>query len=104
MPVIETSLGRLSEPDGGGVKFIVRTDVPVYRAVLVKMGWQSAGEPGTFARRLDNAPDVEAIFERFTRHIETMVRQGARLEPTDWPTGLSEPADRAALIRRAMRS
>jgi len=93
--VIETSLGRLAEPDGSRVEFIVRTDVPAYQARLVKMGWQPAGEPGSFTRRLDDATGVEAIFERFTRHIETMVRQSARLEPIDWETGLAELAGRA---------
>ena len=95
MPAIETSLRRLPEPDGGQVEFAVRTDVPLYRARLVKMGWQPAGMPASFTRRLDDAPDVEAIFGRFTRHIETMVRQSARLEPADWETGLSELASRA---------
>jgi hypothetical protein len=55
------------------------------------MGWQP-GEPGSFIRRLDDAPDAEAIFERFTRHIETKVRQSARVETADWETGLSELA------------
>jgi hypothetical protein len=95
VPVIETSLGRLAEPDGDRVEFIVRTGVPAYQARLPKMGWQPAGEPGSFTRRLDDAPGVEAIFERFTRHIETMVRQSARLEPADWETGLAELAGRA---------
>jgi len=58
--VIKTSLGRLVEPDGDRVEFIVRTDVPAYQARLPKMGWQPAGEPGSFTRRLDGAPDVEA--------------------------------------------
>ena len=95
MPVIETSLGRLAEPDGDRVEFIVRTDVPAYQARLPKMGWQPAGEPGSFTRRLDDAPGAEAIFGRFTRHIETMIRQSARLEPADWETGLAELAGRA---------
>ena len=32
MPVIETSLARIAEPDGDRVEFIVRTDVPAYQA------------------------------------------------------------------------
>jgi hypothetical protein len=95
MPVIETRLARLAEPDGDRVEFMVRTDVPAYQATLPKMGWQPAGEPGLFTRRLDHAPGVEAIFERFTRHIEAMVRQSARMEPADWETGLAELAGRA---------
>lgn len=94
MPVIETSLRRLAGADGGGVEFIVRTDVSVYQARLPKMGWQPVGEPGSFTRRLDDASDIEAIFGRFTQHIETMIRQNARLEPPDWETGLAELADR----------
>ncbi len=94
MPVIETSLGRLAEPDGDRVEFTVRTDVPAYQARLPKMGWQPVGEPGLFTRRLDGAPGVEEIFGRFTRHIEAMIRQSARLEPADWETGLAELADR----------
>jgi hypothetical protein len=31
VPVIETSLGRLAEPDGDRVEFTVRTDVPTWR-------------------------------------------------------------------------
>ena len=54
MPVIETSLGRIAEPDGDRVEFIVRTDVPAYQARLPKMGWQPGGGPGSFTRRLDN--------------------------------------------------
>ncbi|WP_433178538.1 hypothetical protein [Actinoallomurus sp. CA-150999] len=95
MSVIGTRLGRLAEPAGDRVEFMVRTDVPIYQARLPKMGWRPADEPGLFTRRLDDAPDVEAIFERFTRHIETMIRQSARLEPADWETGLAELADRA---------
>jgi hypothetical protein len=95
VPVIETSLGRLAELDGDHVEFMVRTDVPAYQARLPKMGWQPAGEPGLFTRRLDDAPGVEEIFARFTRHIESMIRQSARLESTDWETGLAELADRA---------
>jgi hypothetical protein len=95
MPGIETRLGRLAEPDGDRVEFIVRTDVPVFQARLPKMGWQPANEPGSFTRRLDDAPDMEAIFERFTRRIETMICQSARLAPADWETGLAELADRA---------
>jgi hypothetical protein len=74
---------------------MVRTDVPAYQARLPVMGWQPAGEPGSFTRRLDDAPGVEVIFERFTRHIETMVRQSARLARADWETGLAELAGRA---------
>lgn len=95
MPVIETSLGRLAGPDGDRVEFTVRTDVPDYQARLPKMGWQPVGEPGSFTRRLDDAPDIDAIFGRFTRHIETMIRHSARLEAPDWETGLAELADRA---------
>jgi hypothetical protein len=95
MPVIETSLGRIAEPDGDRVEFIVRTDVPAYQARLPKMGWQPGGGPGSFTRRLDDAPGSEAIFARFTRHVETMIRQSARLEPADWEAGLAELAGRA---------
>ena len=95
MPVIETSLGRIAEPDGDRVEFIVRTDVPAYQARLPKMGWQPGGGPGSFTRRLDDAPGSEAIFARFTRHVETMIRQSARLERADWETGLAELAGRA---------
>jgi len=95
VPVIGTSLGRPAGPDDGRVEFIVRTDVPAYQARLPKMGWQPAAGHGPFTRRLDDAPGVEAIFERFTRHIETMIRHSARLEPAGWETGLAELADRA---------
>ena len=93
--MIETSLGRIAEPDGDRVEFIVRTDVPAYQARLPKMGWQPGGGPGSFTRRLDDAPGSEAIFARFTRHVETMIRQSARLERADWETGLAELAGRA---------
>ena len=38
MPVIETSLGRIAEPDGDRVEFIVRTDVPAYQAHAREIG------------------------------------------------------------------
>jgi hypothetical protein len=46
MPVIETSLGRIAEPDGDRVEFIVRTDVPAYQARLPKMGGSPAARQG----------------------------------------------------------
>ncbi|MHB1721183.1 MAG: nucleotidyltransferase family protein [Acidimicrobiales bacterium] len=75
--------------------FVVRTDVACYQERLVKMGWQPDDEAGTFTRRLDGAADIEAIFERFSRHIETMVRHSARLDPVDWQQGLELLAGRA---------
>ncbi|MGH8299893.1 MAG: hypothetical protein ACRET5_00325 [Steroidobacteraceae bacterium] len=92
---IETALRRKAGPAGAQVEFVVRTELPLYQERLVKMGWQPEGRPGSFARRLDDAPDIESIFERFSRHIETMVRQSVRLEPIDWRRGLTELADRA---------
>jgi hypothetical protein len=92
---IDAALRRPDGPPSTQVDFVVRTGLPLYRDRLVKMGWRPEDEPGSFARRLDDAPDIEAIVERFARHIETMVRQSARLEPIDWRRGLAELADRA---------
>jgi hypothetical protein len=90
---IETSLRRLETIEGRRVEFMVRSDVTIYQDRLVKMGWQpSCG--GLFTRRLDDAGDVDAIFQRFSRYIELIVRQSARLEPIDWERGLAEFADR----------
>ncbi len=94
MTAIDTVLKRLPDGEAECVKFVVRTDEPTYRDRLVKMGWQPTSNSGEFTRRLDAAPDVEEIFERFSRHIETMVRQSARLDPIDWEEGLCEFVDR----------
>jgi hypothetical protein len=92
---LDTELRRPVGAGGAQVDFVVRTDVPRYQERLVKMGWQPEHQAGTFARRLDGATDIEDIFERFSRHIETMVRQSARLEPIDWQQGLQVLAERA---------
>ena len=92
---IATELRRPASAGDAKVDFVARTTVPVYQQRLVKMGWQPDADARTFARRLDAAPDVEAIFERFSRHVEAMVRQSARLEPIDWEQGLELLAARA---------
>jgi hypothetical protein len=91
---IDTVLKRVRDGEAESVEFVVRTDEPTYRERLVKMGWQPTSTSGEFTRRLDASPEVEEIFERFSRYIETMVRQKARLEPIDWGRGLREFVDR----------
>lgn len=73
--------------------FVVRTDVAWHQERLVKTGPDD--EAGTFTRRLDRAAGIEAIFEHFSRPIETMVRHSARLDPIDWQQGLELLAGRA---------
>lgn len=92
---IDSELRRPVGAGGTKVDFVVRSTVPLYQARLVKMGWQPDADAGTFTRRLDAAPDVETIFDRFSRHVETMVRQSARLAPIDWEQGLELFAARA---------
>lgn len=94
--MLSTHLRRIARPDKHFVEFVVHTDVPAYEARLPKMGWQPDGEHGSFTRRLDDAPNVDVIFERFATHIETMIRQSARLARPDWETGLAEVTDRFA--------
>jgi hypothetical protein len=72
--VLETELRR----DGEHVEFVVRTERPPYQDRLLKMGWARTAEPRCFARRLGAATDVDRIFERFSRRIDTMIAQSAR--------------------------
>jgi hypothetical protein len=76
------------------VDFVARTSDPTYQTGLVAMGWQPTATSGEFARRLDSAPDVDEIFDRFSRHVEVVVRQRARLEAVDWEGGLRAFTDR----------
>ncbi len=91
---IDASLRRVWDGEIERAEFVVRTDVPTYRDRLVKMGWQPPDFSGAFVRSLDATSDVEAIFSRFSQHLEAMVRQSARLEPIHWEGGLCEFADR----------
>jgi hypothetical protein len=91
---IETTLRRVPDATVERVEFLVRTDDPIYQSRLVKLGWHPTSASGVFVRRLDAAADVEEIFDRFSRHIEVIVRQSARLERIDWERGLCEVADR----------
>lgn len=95
MAVIDARLRRVREREIERVEFVVRTGEPIYQDRLVKMGWRPPDSSGDFVRRLDVSTDVEAIFGRFSQHLEMMVRQSARLEPINWETGLCEFADRA---------
>lgn len=94
MAVIDATLRRVREQAIEQVEFVVRTDEAIYQDRLVKMGWQPPESSGEFVRRLDATGDVEAIFHRFSRHLEAMVRQSARLEPIDWRGALCEFVDR----------
>ncbi|GEM_PF-6138575 len=82
MAAIETELRRVEYRGAERVNFVVRTTDPIYQRQLVKMGWRPTPAEGEFARLLDSAPEVESIFDRFSRHIEAMIRQSARLEAT----------------------
>lgn len=95
MPDIDTTVMRVRDEGIDRVDFLVRTEQPIYQNRLVKMGWQPTAIFGEFARRLDATPDVAEIYDRFSGHIESMVRQSARLDPVDWERGLREFADRA---------
>jgi hypothetical protein len=83
---LETELLR----DAKRIAFVVRSDVPLYRDRLIKMGWSPSTGPGVFMRRLDTAPDVErnVLVPRLQLQLAVAERRNQ--------------ADRAALIRRAM--
>lgn len=73
---------------GQHVRYLVRTDVPLYQERIVKMGWWPTEDPNTFARRLDARGDVEVIHQRFACHLEEMILQSARRRPVRWEDGL----------------
>lgn len=79
--------------DGDWVEYVVGTNDDLFANRLVKMGWRSV-EPGRFSRRLSASPDVTRIFERFSRHLETMILQSAPRVPIEWDTALETFIDR----------
>lgn len=81
--------------DGDWVEYVVDTNDGLYANRLVKMGWRSV-DTGRFTRRLSASPDVTRIFERFSRHLETMILQSARRLPAEWDTALETFIDRVS--------
>lgn len=77
------------------MEFVVHTSDGLYQNRLVKMGWRPL-EDGTFTRRLTAGPNVERIFANFTRHVETMMLQSARLCPIEWEMALETFIDRVS--------
>jgi hypothetical protein len=70
-------------------RFIVRSDNKLYQERLIHMGFQRV-DAASFRRDLSAAPDIERIHESFSRHIEEMVLQSARLTPVRWQQALKE--------------
>ncbi len=81
--------------DGELVEFVVHTRETLYQDRLVKMGWKPLEETA-FTRRLTASPDVERIFANFTRHLETMILQSARLCAIEWELALETFIDRVS--------
>lgn len=76
------------------VEFVVHTREGLYQDRLVKMGWRPLGQEA-FTRRLTE-PDVDRIFSDFTRHIETMILQSARVCDIEWELALETFIDRVS--------
>jgi hypothetical protein len=82
---LSTSLELLDH----GARFEVMTANPVYRQQLVQAGFQKASD-ALFVRYVDSPSGLQEIFENFSRHIEEILLQHARLEPVPWESALRE--------------
>lgn len=76
-----------------GAYFMVWTERCLWQERLVKMGWQPR-RPDGFERRVDHMPGLDAVFERFKRHLPLMLLQSGRHVEADWRTGLHAFAER----------
>lgn len=61
----------------------------------MKMGWQPQ-RPGAFGRWVDDTQILDAVFDRFARHLPLMLLQSSRQVEPDWRTGLHAFAERMA--------
>ena len=61
--------------------FVVMTTDPLCQERIVHMGWHRTGDE-TFSRFLDASGDVERIHQTFATHLEDMILQSARLQPS----------------------
>lgn len=86
---VETELRR----DDAGAAFVVRTDEPALQEALRSLAYASAN--GEFVHRVPaEAPELEATYKRFERHLEELLEQTARLRPVPWQDALDETAKR----------
>ncbi len=69
--------------------FIVNTDNNLYQERLIHMGFRRV-DASSFSRDLSATPDIKRIHERFSRHLEEVVLQSARLRPVPWDEALRE--------------
>ena len=87
----------------------MRTKVPAYQARLPKMGWQPAGGPGWPGARPTGTDPPREQEETAAGHLELIPWRGRRIPVPIRQVQLAAAerrglADRAALIRQAMRS
>lgn len=76
-----------------GASFVVRTESGLWQERIVKMGWQPQ-RAGAFERWVDDTPILDAVFDRFARHLPLMLLQSSRQVEPDWRTGLHAFAER----------
>lgn len=77
------------ELQGDVARFIVDTDNAIYQERLVHMGFQRA-DAKSFMRDLSATPGIRRIHDNFSRHLEAMVLQSARLGSVPWDEALTE--------------
>jgi hypothetical protein len=86
---VETELRR----DEAGAAFVVRTEERIFQHALRELAYAPADEE--FIRRVPpTAPDLDATFARFERHVEELLEQTARLRRVPWQDALGETARR----------
>jgi hypothetical protein len=86
---VETELRR----DDAGAAFVVRTDEPALQEALRSLAYASAN--GEFVHRVPaDAPELEATYRRFERHVDELLEQTACLRPVPWQNALDETAKR----------
>jgi hypothetical protein len=74
---------------GDTAHFIVNTNNELYQERLIHMGFHRV-DALSFKRDLSATPDTTRIHENFSRHLEQMVLQSARLSPVPWDEALKE--------------
>lgn len=72
-----------------GARFGAKTANPLYQQQLVQAGFQDAADE-LFVRYVDRPPDVEEIYENFSRHIEEILLQHAGVKPVPWESALRD--------------
>lgn len=83
------SLSTTLRVEGDVAHFIVDSDNKLYQERLVHMGFQRAGAT-SFRRDLSATANIRRIHDNFSRHLEEMVLQSARLRAIPWDEALRE--------------